>query len=75
MEDERKYAKFELGGLMRCCAESIPADEDSRVLAGEEGQHIPCKYGCKEPDGGVTFKDGVWKSAYIVNNADKMFKP
>lgn len=59
------YARYEPGGLMRCCAQSIPTDPQGRVMAGTEGEHRPCQW-CKDKESrGVRFHDGVWRAAWI----------
>lgn len=54
--------KVNVGGLFRCCLESIPKDEYGNVLSGKENEHIPCKY-CKDKEkSGVVFVNGVWQA-------------
>jgi hypothetical protein len=54
-----KHASADYGGMFRCCAKSIPVDEDEIILAGEEGEYRPCQW-CKSEDSGVCFVKGKW---------------
>ena len=64
-EIKQKYATYVQAGLLRCCAKSVPVDDDDKVLAGKEGQHIPCKYCKDKTTSGVRLVSGVWKAAWI----------
>lgn len=64
MNDKEAYATMDYGGLLRCCAASVPVDARSRILAGTEGEVRPCQF--HDGDGsGVRFVRGVWRAAWI----------
>lgn len=68
MPAKTKAVSYEIGGLMRCCLQSIPtvSETDRTVVAGKfDGERIPCQY-CKD-DGksGVRFVNGRWRAAWI----------
>ena len=47
--------RIRIGGLMRCCIESIQA-----APGGREGDVIPCKYHPQDGDQ-ARFTDGAWE--------------
>ena len=50
MSDEKANGRglfMHIGGMMRCCAESLNEYEEDSVLPTEFGSEIKCKY-CKE---------------------------
>lgn len=61
--DNTKRAKVEIGGAMRCCLASLPADTDGYVVEGVEGQEVRCLH-CTSGSGGMKFKDGRWIAAW-----------
>ena len=61
---EVKHAGWEMGGLMRCCMQSIPVDHEDSVLAGIEGEHRPCQHCSDKTKSGVRFVKGRWIAAW-----------
>jgi hypothetical protein len=59
---EREHDGIRVGGLMRCCIESV---EDlyphGPGLVADEGQQLPCKYNPDDPDHRMIFRDGAWE--------------
>lgn len=67
MSETTKYATYEQGGLLRCCAQSIPIEKETdKVVAGEEGEHRPCAHCTTRPEypTGVRFVKGRWIAAW-----------
>ena len=60
-----------IGGLLRCCMASLREEEARVAEAGvtlKKGDHVPCAFGCKAPEGGATLiiHEGelVWTAAW-----------
>ena len=54
--------KIRVGGLMRCCTETIEGlYPDGPAQVAEEGQKLQCKYASDSPDHRMRFRDGAWE--------------
>lgn len=52
-------ARIRIGGLMRCCIETINEKMEAATTAPSEGDTLSCKY--HDDNGGMIFRDGAWE--------------
>ncbi len=54
--------RVRIGGLMRCCLETIDdLYPDGRTAIATEGQALQCKYAPDNPEHRMIFRDGAWE--------------
>ena len=64
--DEQKIC---IGGLMRCCIESLRTTEQN-IDEPFFGQYIPCKY-CKDEESGVYWDGESWRALMFRDRDEK----
>lgn len=63
MEEKRRSSdRVRIGGLMRCCIETIgDLYPGGPAMLAAEGQRLQCKYAPDNPEHRMRFRDGAWE--------------
>jgi hypothetical protein len=60
--DNPKPDGLRIGGLMRCCTETVnDLYPDGPAAQAEEGQVLQCKYNPDNPGHRMLFREGAWE--------------